>query len=335
MTFARSMLVCGLFAAIALAGTPKGDLPLVPPIGGENSPRTSPPPKLVIGLAELNAGPFAVKVPTGSYAATKGGTPNYTVPGPIAAFKAADGAWRGHGYLETLPRLVKFEGSVKGNSAELAYSFQEAKSYKVKLTAANGAVLLEEQSDLGPRNVFVFDCTYGEWDAAAAFTVNLAGTNHAFLYMPCYYDRTEVTINPAAAPAKPDDPNKPAGKAEDRPGAAAVLSAEPAKKDVAGFWCRDAANWKNGDQMTLQLWQHRQLPGDPASRHFLGPETKSDSTPNPRTAGMLGKSLYEGHVTIELSLGVGTRKVGFAATAKPDKKAEIAEAFKRVMSANK
>jgi hypothetical protein len=330
-----SLFVLGLLASAALAGTPKGDLPLVPPIGGENSPRTSPPPKLAIALAELSAGAFAVRAPSGSYLAPKGGAPNYTIPGPIAAFKGADGVWRGHGYLETLPRLLKFEGSLKANTVEMVYTFQEGKSYKAKLTAANGAILLEEESNLGPRNLYVFDCTYGDWEAAAAFAVNLAGTNHAFLYMPCYYDRTEVTINPAAAPAKPADPNRPAARPEDRPGAAAVLSADAAKRDVAGFWCRDVANWKNGDQMSIQLWQHRQLPGDPGSRHFLGPETKSDSTPNPRTAGMLGKSLYEGHVTIEMSLGAGTRKLGFAALAKPEKKADIPEAFKRTMAANR
>jgi len=334
MKHAAPLALAALLASTALAG-PKADLPLVPPTGGANSPKTGPPPKLLIATAELNAGTFAVRVPTGAYTAPKGGAPNYSVPGPIVAFKGADGVWRGHGYLETYPRLLKFAGTVKDNTAELTYTFQEDRTYKVKLAAAGGAVLLEEESNLGPRNLYVFDCAYGDWDPAAAFAVNLAATNHAFLYLPCYYDRVEVTINPLAAAPRSADANAPAMRSEDRPGGAAVLSADPAKKDIAGFWAREAANWTNGDRMGIQLWQHRQLPGDPASRHFLGPETKSDSTPNPRTAGMLGKSLYEGHVTIELNLGAGTRKLGFAAVAKPQRKDDIPEAFKRIVRANR
>jgi hypothetical protein len=86
--------------------------------------------------------------------------------------------------------------------------------------------------------------------------------------------------------------------------------------------------------MGLQLWQRRQRPGDPASRHFLGPETKSDTTPNPRTAGMLGTSLYEGHVTIELSLGRGTRKLAFAVTPKGSPKDRLPEPFLKKVREN-
>jgi hypothetical protein len=177
---------------------------------------------------------------------------------------------------------------------------------------------MDEESAVGPRSVFVFDCYYGEWLPSAAFAFDAGARNHAFLYLPCYYDKPEVTINPAAGGDAP-------------PRGLAVLSAEPGKRDIAGFWCRGVAGWRNADQMGIQLWQRRQLPGEPASRHFLGPETKSDSTPNPRTAVLLGQSLYEGHVTIELRLGTGTRKLGFAVVPRPPERDGIAEAFKAVV----
>ena len=320
-------------AAVAAVGG-EAARPLVPPVGGVNSPAPSPPPKLVVSTGVLDAGAFSVKVPTGTYTAPKGGAPSYSVPGPIVSFKGADGVWRGWGYLETYPRLLKFEGKLDKASAELTYSFEKSKRYHVKLQVRDGVVLLDEDSDLGPRNLYVFDCYYGGWLPAAGFAVNLAGTNHAFLYLPCYYDKPEVTINPGA-PQPEAEEDQPKVKPEDRPGAAAVLSADPAKKDIAGFFCRDVAGWRNGDRMGIQLWQRRQLPSQPGSRHFLGPETKSDSTPNPRTADMLGKSLYEGHVTIEMNLGIGTRKLGFAAWAKPAEKKAIPDALKKLVQANR
>ena len=211
-------------------------------------------------------------------------------------------------------------------AARLQYTFDQGKSYAVELTVKDGAVLMTETSNLGPRNLYVFDCAYGGWQPTAGFAVDVAGRRHAFLYLPCHYDKPEVTI-------RYSDMRAP-GKGLAPPGAVAVTSADPAKKDVAGFWCRDLDGWKNGDRMGIQLWQRRQLPGRPASRHFLGPETKSDSTPNPRTAPMLGKSLYEGHVAIELALGVGTRKLGFAAASKGATRAAVPEALKALMRAN-
>jgi len=344
-------LAAGIGWVAAAAG--KAPPAIHTPVGGANAPEVSAPPKLVVQTGVLSAGGFAVKVPTGTYEAPPGGTPGYAVPGPIVAFRGADGVWRGHGYLETLPRLLRFAGTLTKTAVELTYAFQGGKTYRVTLRVNKGAVLLDERSDLGPRNLYVFDCAYGGWQPGAGFAVNRTGERHAFVYLPCYYDKAEVTINPGAAgmaaPARAakvaethgavDVGGGSAGAAarrpEDRPGAAAVVSAEPAQKDIAGFFCRDLAAWENADRMGVQLWQRRQLPGEPASRHFLGPETKSDSTPNPRTAGMLGKSLYEGHVTIELSLGVGTRKLGFAALAKPARKADLPEGFKQVMRANR
>jgi hypothetical protein len=291
-------------------------------VGGANSPSPGPPQRLVIPLAEFSAGSFSVQIPTGTYTAPAGGAPNYAVPGPIVAFKGADGVWRGHGYLETYPRLVKFEGKVHGPTAELLYSFEGDKRYSVHLTATADAILMEEHSNLGPRNLFVFDCFYGQWLPASAFALDLSGRNHAFLYLPCFYDKPEVTINPAA------------DTSDAKAGAVAVLSADPAKTDIAGFWVRDPGGWRNGDTMGIQLWQRRQLPGDPSSRHFQAPETKSDSTPNPRTADLLGQSLYEGHVTIEFSLGAGTRKLGFAATRKADTRETLPDQFKKIVQEN-
>ncbi len=315
-------------------------------VGGANSPKPQPPPKLVIETAELSAGAFAVKVPTGAYTAPPGGAPAYSVPGPIVSFRGADGVWRGHGYLETYPRLLKFTGNVTKDSADLDYQFESDKRYQVKLAVVNGALQMDETSNLGPRNVYVLDCFYGgdaspiekPFAASSGFALDLAFKTHAFLYLPCYYDKPEVTINPAGkppatAPLAEDEP-PPTTRPFVKAGAVAVLSADTASKDVAGFWARRPDGWKNGDTMGIQLWQHRQRPGDPDSRHFLGPDTKSDSTPNPRTAGLMGQSLYEGHVTIELNLGVGTRQLGFAAAAKGDTREALAEPFEKLVRAN-
>ncbi len=337
VTLAGGLSLAGALAPEGFAAAPP---PLVPPVGGANSPPPSPRPELVIETAEIDCGTFSVKVPTGTYAAPPGGAADYAVPAPIVAFKGPDGLWRGHGYLETTHRLTRFEavtgtaGAVgEGRTAHrLRYEFEGGKSYTVELAAADGAVLLTETSDLGPRNRWVFDCHY-DWQPAAGFAVDPHGRHHAFLYLPCYYDRPEVTVNPVAqsrpAPGEDVPPTK------HPPGGVAVTCADPAATDVAGFWVRDLASWTGGQTMGFQLWQRRQTPGDPSSRHFLGPETKSDSTPNPRTAPMLGRSLYEGHVTIEFDLGVGTRKLGFAVTGKGETKGAVPEAFKRAVRANR
>jgi len=287
--------------AVAIAGESAGERH-----GGANSPPASPPPALAIATAELSAAGFSVRVPTGTYRAPAGGAPAYAVPGPIVAFKSVDGAWRGHGYLETWPRLLRFTGTVTASGAELRYEFEDAASYVATLTVAGAAVLIDEDCKLGPRNCWVFDAYYGGWEAGAGFAVDTAASNHAFVYLPCFYDRPEVTVYPAQLQQA----------AAGKPAGVAVLSADPGRRDVAGFWVRDVARWQGADGLGMQLWQRRQLPGDPASRHVLGPDTKSDSTPNPRTAPLLGQSLYEGHVTVEIALGTGTRKLAFTACAK-------------------
>ncbi len=323
--------VAAAMLAAMTACMPADETPLVPPappVGGANSPKPSQPPELLGESASLGAKHFAVRVPIGNYKAPKGGAPAYTVPGPIIAFRGPDGQWRGHGYLETYPRLLSFEGKVdradKPTSATLSYTFEGGKTYRATVTVDGERVLLEETSDLGPRNLFVLDCYY-QWQPAAGFAVNRTGTNHAFVYLPCYYDKPEVTISPGSS----GDAKTAAG---DLPGAVAVVASQKDKTDVLALWCRDIPAWKGRDSMGIQLWQRRQLPGDPSSRHFLGPETKSDSTPNPRTADMLGKSLYEGHVTVELSLGVGTRMLGLTVYAKPADLQKLPQPLKSAMA---
>ena len=283
-------------------------------VGGANSPAPSPPQKLILDTAELATDGFTVKVPVGEYTAPAGGAANYSVPGPIIAFKGPDGVWRGHGYLETYPRLLAFKGQVADGKAQLTYTFEDGKKYQVALEAKNGAILMEETARLGPRNLYVLDCYYGDWLPASGFVLSGDLAKHAFLYLPCFYDKPEATLTN---------------------GGVAVVSADTGKKDVAGFWCRDAGKWTGADTMSLQIWQRRQLPGDPSSRHFLGPETKSDSTPNPRTASLLGQSLYEGHVTLEFALGTGTRKLAFGVAAKGATKETLPEPFQKLAEANR
>ncbi len=302
------------------------DGPAMPPVGGVNSPPPSQPRELAIDLRQMEAGGFAVRVPHGQVEFEQGAEP-HSVPGPIAAFKGPDGVWRGLGYLETYPLLLSFEATVtEGDEAdadvlwraELAYRFEDDARYEVTLTARDGVVLIEEESALGPRNLYVFDFFY-RWQPAAAVVSDFAGDDHAFLYMPCYYDKPEVTIHATVEDASA------------APGAVAVIGPEPSQRDVAGFWMRDIDAWQGAASMSAQLWQRRQLPGDPASRHFIGPESKSDSTPNPATAQMIGDSLYEGHITFEMALGQGTRKMAFTVVERPEQRDELAEPFKRMI----
>jgi hypothetical protein len=375
LVLAGAGLVASAVVVAALATSHAEKLPEPPfersPAGGSNSPEPSDPLPFVLKLVELRGEDFRIRVPHGEYTAPAGGAPAYRVPGPIAAFKGPDGEWRGRGYLETYPRLTKFSGKTlpvadaadgTRSRATLTYTFEGGKTYKVKLTVKADHVLMEETSDLGPRNLYVFDA-FPNWQPTSGFATGLNGMTHAFRYLPCFYDKPEATINPLADRAKrlneqgsnggegqwtyrdegsqgdDDRDTSNSGYALLRvwqnmeiPGGVAVVSADEDSRDVAGFWCRDVDSWKQGDAMGFQLWQRRQLPGEPASRHFLGPETKSDSTPNPRTAGMLGKSLYEGHVTIELNLGVGSRELGFAAAAKGEGD-KLAGPFKKLVAA--
>jgi hypothetical protein len=265
----------------------------------------------------LDAGTFSVKVPVGEYVAPPEGAPNYRIPGPIVAFKGQDGLWRGHGYLETYARLKSFRGEVTPPRARLLYGFEGDAKYQVALEAKSGVVTLDEECSLGPRNVYVFDAYYG-WLPSSAFVLDAIGERHAFLYLPCHYDKVEATVTPSTniLPSL---------------SAVAVLHPDATNRDIAAFYVRSPSAWTNPDRMAMGLWQHRQLPGDPGSRQFLGPETKSDSTPNPRTASLLGTSLYEGHVTLEFSLGNGKRTMGFTVYPRPQNREEIPAPLKALV----
>lgn len=314
---ARTLAVfCTLIAAAGCALAVSAP-PAYEPVGGANAPTSAAPPTLVVGTAEMQAEGFTLRVPSGDYHAPAGGAPNYRVPGPIVSFKGPDGSWRGHGYLETYARLVSFKGEVSAGQAVLKYVFENDARYDVTLKVDGRTVRMDEESTLGPRNFFVFDAYYG-WEPSSAFVIDPAGRNHAFLYLPCHYDKNEAMVTPSTntAPAL---------------GAIAILHPDTAKRDVAAFFARSPSEWRNADRMAFALWQHRQLPGDPASRHFLGPETKSDSTPNPRTAPLLGRSLYEGHVTVEFSLGTGRRATGFMVYQKPVERDSIPGALRQAV----
>lgn len=312
---ASAVLLNGLVATCTWGASAP---PVYEPVGGANAPTSSPPPSLIVGTAELKADGFSVRVPTGEYTAPASGAPNYSVPGPIVAFKGSDGVWRGHGYLETYSRLKTFKGEVSADSAVLTYVFENDARYQVAMKVSGRAVNIDEDCALGPRNAYVFDAYYN-WEPSSAFVTDPAGEKHAFLYLPCHYDKVEASITPST--------NTTPGL-----GAVAVVHPDSSKRDVAAFFVRAPATWRDPDRMAVSLWQHRQLPGDPASRHFLGPETKSDSTPNPRTAALLGKSLYEGHVTVEHSLGAGKRSLGFTVYAKPAERDALPNPLRQIMT---
>lgn len=285
--------------------------PDLPP-GGANAPaELATPPAFVLGLTELPVGVGAVQVPTGSWQAPATGVEAYTLPGPLAAFRGADGVWRGHGYLETWSPPQSFTGTsattADGWTASLDYVFAGDRHYRVALRCSGGRIGLEEDCQLGVRDVWVLDCAYG-WQPTAALAFAVDG-RHASRYLPCHYDRAEAVI----AVRDLLDPT-----AADRAVAAlTVVSPRASAGTMLTLAVREPATWRDGDRMGIELWQRRQLPGDPASRHFLGPETKSDGTPNSHTAARIGTSQYEGHVTIELRLGGGSRKLDWAFPAKP------------------
>jgi hypothetical protein len=313
-------LLC-LVTALAASENPLAP----PPLGGANRPELAPPLPLVISLAELPLGDSALRVPTGSYEAPAGGAALYTVPGPIVSFRGADGQWRGHSYLETYPRLLSFTGTVDESSAELDYRFEGDARYQVTLRVVDGRLEMHERSSLGPRNCWVFDSVYG-WEASAALVSPLDGSAFTVRYMPGHYDRPELTLRPARllaeSMATEADP-----EARPQPGAFALLAASPAEADMFAMTMRDLEAWQGADQMGIQVWQRRQLPGNPASRHFQAPETKSDSTPNPRTAALLGTSPWEAHNTIELALGRGERHLTVTVLPRPPELENLARPF--------
>jgi hypothetical protein len=311
-----------VFVAVFLAAAQARAAPAPPvyePVGGANAPSPTAPPALVVNTAELQAEGFAIRVPSGEYNAPAEGAPNYRIPGPIVAFKGPDNLWRGHGYIETYARLKSFKGEVAADKATLKYVFENEGRYDVTITVRGSIAAITEECNLGQRNFYVFDAYYG-WAPSSAFVTDPTGGKHAFLYMPCHYDKLEASMTPST-------------NTSPSLGAVAVLHPDKGNSDVAAFIVRAPDAWQNADRMAIGLWQHRQLPGDPASRHFLGPETKSDSTPNPRTAPLIGKSLYEGHVTIEFSLGSGRRSLAFTVYPKPAAKEDLPAPLRQAIQA--
>jgi hypothetical protein len=328
------LLLLPVFALLA-AVEPGGGAALgksLPP-GGANAPALAPPPALVGQTQEVKvpgpAGAWTVRLPAGRYEAPPGGAPNHSVPGPVIAIQGPDATspWRGHGYLETWVACLGYEASITDRPATgsqwvgtITYRFEGGGTYAVTLDApGDGRLLMTETSTLGPRNLFVFDAAYA-WQPQAGFVVDAAGAHHNFFYLPCHYDKVEAGLRYADLTGD--------GRATAPAGVALVSTlAGQAAPMVAGLWCRDLAAWENGGAMGIQLWQRRQLPGDPASRHFLGPETKSDGTPNPHTAALIGTSRYEGHVTIESAIGKGSRRTAWTCYALPAETAAIPTPF--------
>ncbi len=260
--------------------------------GGVNRPELRPPPEPGLPLRELELGGVTIRLPFGSVDASDAPIHGYAIPGPIAAFRGVDGLWRGHGYLETIPALVGFTGRMVDDGVELDYRFEQGLRYRVDIRPGpDGCLLLAEQSDLGPRNRWVFDATYG-WDAGCACVCSAGGKTAAFLTLPCHYDRPEIHLRQSAVLAAAADQGP---EAAVPPAGVAVFAHDPAARDIAGFWTREPAQWQHGERMGFTLYQHRQRPGDLASRHFLGPETKSDGVPNPRAVQMMGTAAFEGH----------------------------------------
>ncbi len=254
-------------------------------------------------------------VPDGSHSFGQNGAALYSVPGPVAAFRGSDGIWRGRGYLETRLRLLNFTATTDDSGIRLLYKFENDKRYEAVLRVAHGVLLIDEVAGLGPRDLFVFDAFYN-WQPTSGFATSLNGDNVNYLYLPAYYDKPEFTFAPSGSISN------------NIPGGAAFYHPEKDHSDVAGFFVRNLPEWQNADGMGFQLWQRRQLPGRPESRHFQAPETKSDSTPNPRTAPILGQSLYEGHLTLEFRLFDGSRHMAFMVTEKPDDQDDLSVNFR-------
>lgn len=279
----------------------------IPP-GGANAPAPTAAPAMAIPCSERVVGSWKVRLPWApAWKAPEGGVPEYRVPGPLAGVQGPDGHWRGHGYLETQARLIGFacrsEDMAGGDwRVVLDYAFEEGASYQAILSSQGSRLRLEETSALGNRDVYVFDCFY-DWQPTAGLVLGANG-NHAGLYLPCHYDRPEAAIEQFGL----------AGR-EAQPMGLAVFN--PQARDVLALWGIQGEAWQQADRMGIRLWQRRQIGNDYASRHVLGPETKSDGTPNPHTAKMIGTSRYEGHVTLELALGRGKRLSAWTMLTRP------------------
>lgn len=308
------LLLCILALAWLSALSAATIAPDLPP-GGANAAPASEPWPLVGARVELPLGNGQVRIPSGDWEAPAGGAEPSSIPGPVVAIAGSDGVWRGQGYLETWTSCTGYQATHQRGEADdwraaITYHFADDRRYRVALQATGGRLLIEEESGLGVRDLFVFDCYY-HWQPTAAAALGADPARQNYLYLPCHYDRAEATISIGRLLASEPDPKAVAGLA--------VLSPRADATSVLLLQVDQPASWNNGDRMGVQLWQRRQRANDPASRHFLGPETKSDGTPNPHTAAMIGRSSWEGHVTIEARLGTGSRRLVLALAERPDR----------------
>ena len=272
--------------------------PLSPPIGGANAPAPSDPAPYTIPLRELAGEGFAVRIPRGEHH-FPGGAALYVIPGPIAAVRGPDGVWRGRSYLETYRRLLHLRVEDRDDGADLHYLFEDERRYSVTLRLIGGHLHLHETADLGPRDVWVFDSFY-HWQPTAGLALSLCGQHHNALYLPAYYDQSPVKLAPQA--------DGPASQV----GGLALRHGDPQQRDLLVVRAQEPGQWRNPGGMAVELWQRRQRPNDPGTRHFQAPETKADGSPNPHSVAMIGQSLYEGHNTIELRLFNGHRRLRWA-----------------------
>lgn len=278
-----------------------------PPPGGINAALPVAPALIALPWSELACGPGSVRVPSGSWTGTSDGS--QLLPAPIGAFRLGDGAWCGAGYIETYARCVSFTGTVAKDSAALSYRFDDGATWTVVLSVAGSRLRIDEQSTLGPRDRWVFDAAPGWSPAAGAIFTGAARCR--FLTLPCHYDRMEGLILPNAASS----------------GFAGLAVIGIDRREMLLFTVDP------GDGPGVELWQHRQLGAETGSRHTLGPDTKSDGVNDPRTADLIGPSLWSGHVTVEFRLMSGKRTSWLAIAVKPAERAELPAAIAQAVGA--
>lgn len=279
-----------------------------PPPGGINAAPPVAPALHSLPWAELACGPGSVRVPSGSWSGTSDG--GKLLPAPIGAFRLGSGAWCGAGYIETYARCVSFTAAVTQVAAELTYRFDDGATWTARLAVVGNRLRIDEQSTLGPRDRWVFDAAPG-WSPAAGAIFTAAAAKCRFLTLPCHYDRMEGLVLPSGAAAGF------AGLAVigvDRP-EMLLFSVDP------------------GDGPGVELWQHRQLGAETGSRQSLGPDTKSDGVNDPRTADLVGPSLWSGHVTVEFRLMSGKRTSWLSIAAKPAERADLPAAIAQAVGA--
>ncbi len=300
---------------VALAALPA----MIPAATEANAPVPAPRPTLATAAIELVGQGFAIRVPGADWQA-KPGQGEVLLPAPIIAVRSTPQApWLGCGYLDTASAATALKVEGRSDSVTLDYAFADGGHYRAVVTVRGALVLIDEIAQLGPRDAWVFDAFY-DWQPGAGIALARGAATANFLTLPCHYDRVEAAIL-----AHQPGPQIPTGLA--------VLSAAEDRREILAVWAREAATWRNPGQLGIELWQRRQRGNDVRSRHVLGPDVKSDGTPNPRTAGLIGTSLYEGHVTLEFLLGVGERHLALAVVNRPDQRDGIIPALAKAMEA--